>query len=61
MTALKSSRTTKAAFFASLQMAGVKRRYHGGRNVMRSMRCAVQNKGITLNENVGSEKLYLYY
>ena len=48
MIALKSSFTTKAALAGSLQMAGVKRLHLRSRNVMRSMRCAVQNKGITL-------------
>ena len=32
-------------------MAGIRRRHLRSRNVMRSMRCAVQNKGITLIEN----------
>ena len=39
---------TGAAFVVSLQMDSEKRRYLRIRNVMRSMRCAVQNKGITL-------------
>ena len=48
MIALKSSWTAKAAFVASLQMVGVKRRELRSRNVMCSMRYALQNKGITL-------------
>ena len=49
MIALKNSWTAKAAFVAFLQMAGVKARHLRSRNAMRSMRCAVQNKGITLS------------
>ena len=49
MITLKSSWTVKVAFVAFLQMAGVKRRHLPSRNVMRSIRYTVQNKGITLN------------
>ena len=51
MIVLKSSWTAKAAFVASIQMAGVKPRHLRSRNVMRSTRCAVKNKGITLRDS----------
>ena len=49
MIALKSFLTAKA-FVVFLKMASEKRRHLQSRNVMRSMRCAVQNKGITINK-----------
>ena len=39
---------SKSGLCVSLQMAGEKGRQLPRRNVLRSMRCAVQNKGITL-------------
>ena len=45
----KSSWTAKAAFVASLQMAGVKGRHLQSRNVTPSTSCALQNKRITLS------------
>ena len=52
MIALKSFSTAKSAFVVSLQMAGEKRRHVRSRNVMRSITCVVQNKGIILNDQL---------
>ena len=50
----KSFSSAKAALVCSFRASGKNRRHLGCRNVMRSRGCAVQNKGITSDEDVFS-------
>ena len=49
----KSFSSAKTAFVCSFRASGKNHRHLGCRNVMRSRGCAVQNKGITLNDVFG--------